>query len=178
MSKPIFLLTCAVILSLCIAEQALCFQIKSRYATIIFNDKKLLSEFNEELYLGRKLGRMLRKDNIVTVEDEILAKVDLIIEKAEVVLDMFPNGLHITLVLLPDQSDVVRVYKSKYGKNVDHIAYYSLSEKTIYISVDDTSLRVLAHEVGHAIVDHFYKVRTPYTIHELMAQFTERHIRD
>ncbi|MCP3931961.1 MAG: hypothetical protein GY705_23045 [Bacteroidetes bacterium] len=178
MSKPIFLLTCVVILSLCIINQAFCFQIKSRYVTIIFSDKKLLSEFNEELYLGRKLGRMLRKDKIVTIEDEILAKVDLIIEKAEIVLDMFPNGLFITLVLLPDESDVTRVYRSKYGKKVNHIAYYSLSEDTIYISVDDTSLRVLAHEVGHAIVDHFYTERTPYTIHELMAQFTERHITD
>ncbi len=137
-----------------------------------------MSDFNDELYLNRSLARMISRKTIITVEDEVVAKVDIIVEKAEVVLDMFPDKLHITLVLLPDSDDVSRVYKSKYGKDVEHIAYYSLSEKTIYISVDDTSLRVLAHEVGHAIIDHYFEVRPPYTIHELMAQFTEKHITD
>jgi len=143
-----------------------------------YTDKKMLSRFNDRLILGKRLSYSLRKKNLLTVEDEVLAKVDLIIEKAEIVLDMFPNKLHIDLVLLPSSQDIARVYKKKYGKNVNYIAYYSLSEKTIYMSVRDTKLRVLAHEVGHAVVDHYFKVRPPYNIHELMAQFTEKHITD
>jgi Zn-dependent membrane protease YugP len=44
--------------------------------------------------------------------------------------------------------------------------------------VKDTKLRVVAHEVGHAIVDQYFMVRSPYNIHELLAQFTEKHITD
>ncbi len=91
---------------------------------------------------------------------------------------MFPDKMLITLVLLPDDDDVSDVYKIKYGKKQDNIAFYSLSEKTIYISVDDTNLRVLAHEMGHAVTDLYFKVRPPYKIHELMAQFAEKHITD
>ncbi|MFT5699113.1 MAG: hypothetical protein ACI8ZB_001970 [Desulforhopalus sp.] len=152
--------------------------VQSRYVTLRYSNQQLLRDFNDELELGRKLRYYLKSKEIVTVQDEVLAKLDIIIEKAEVVLDMFPANLHITFVLLASRRDVGSMYKSKYGKRANHIAYYSLKEKTIYVSVDDTKLRVIAHEIGHAIVDHYFKVRPPYNIHELMAQFTEKHIGD
>lgn len=155
-----------------------CREVKSRYTTLRYVDKELLNEFNSSIRLNRKLKYYVSKKNIITTEDEVLAKIDTIIEKAEVVLDMFPDKLHINVVLLESAREVSRVFKQKYGKKANHIAYYSLSEDTIYISVDDAKLRVLAHEIGHAIVDHYFKVRPPYNIHELMAQFAEKHITD
>ena len=152
---------------------------KGRYVTLQYDNKRLLREFNEKLILGRKLSSIMRKKKVTTVLEEVLAKVDLIIEKVEVVLDMFPDKLHITLILLPDEDDLGNIYKKNYGEYKEHIAYYSLSRKTIYISVDDTNLRVLAHEVGHAVSDHYFNVkRPPSKIHELMAQFAERHVTD
>lgn len=156
---------------------AYCGQGKSRYVTLIYSNQNLLRSFDDNIYLGNSLGRLMRK-NTVTVEDEVLAKVDLVTEKAETVLDMFPDNLHFTLVLLPTSDDISKVYRQKYHKNVDYLSFYSLSEKTIYISVDDANLHILAHEIGHAVVDHFFKVRPPYNIHELMAQFVEKHIAD
>ncbi len=151
---------------------------KSRYVTLSYSDRNVLRSFNERLVLSRNLRYHLKKKQITTIEDEVIAKLDVLIEKAEVVLDMFPPGLHITVVLLATRRDVAAVYKKKYGKHANHIAYYSLKEDTIYISAEDAKLRVIAHELGHAIVDHYFKVRPPYNIHELMAQFTEKHITD
>lgn len=153
-------------------------QYKSRYVTLKYSNGELLREFNSELVLTRKLRYYLDKKSTFTIEDEVLAKLDIIIEKAETVLDMFPNDLRITVVPLSSSREVAAVYRQKYGKNVNHIAYYSLKENTIYISVSDTSLKVIAHEIGHAIVDHYFDVRPPYNMHELMAQFTEQHIDD
>jgi hypothetical protein len=153
-------------------------EVKSRYVTLCYSHQELLTDFNGEIELGRKLNAFVRKNSILTAEDEVLAKLDAIIEKAETILEMFPDQLHIKIVLLEKSADVARVFKEKYGKNVDHIAFYSLSEDTIYISVDDSRLEVLAHEIGHAIVDHYFKVRPPYNVHELMAQFVEKRIRD
>ncbi len=168
-----------VFLSLhCIPAPGMAREAKSRYTTLHYADKHLLNDFNDQIRLTRKLNYIVRKKNIVTVEDEVLAKLDTLIEKAEVVLNMFPNNMRIHVVLLKDSGDVSASYKRKYHKTVNHIAYYSLSEDTIYISVDDARLRVLAHEIGHAIVDHYFKIRPPYNIHELMAQFTEKHITD
>lgn len=145
---------------------------------MIYASQQQLDDLNDRLELTRKLDQFVRKKNILTVEDEVLAKIDTILEKAETVLDMFPDNLHIRVVLLDSADDVARIFKEKYGKDANHIAYYSLSEDTIYISVDNARLEVLAHEMGHAIVDHYFDVRPPYNIHELMAQFTEKHITD
>lgn len=153
-------------------------EVKSRYITLAYSSQEQLNALNDAVELGRKLGQFIRKKNVFTVEDEVLAKLDAIMEKAETVLDMFPNNLHIKIVLLNSGEEVSSVYKQKYGKNANHIAYYSLSEDTIYISIEDARLQVLAHEMGHAIVDHYFDVRPPYNIHELMAQFTEKHITD
>lgn len=153
-------------------------EVKGRYVTVRVSHRDLLKDFNEEFYLGRRLGYLLRNKDIVTVEDEVLAKLDAVMEKVEVTLDMFPPNLHITVILLPSADDVSEIFKRKYGKKVNHIAYYSLSEDTIYVSVEDSRLEVIAHEMGHAIVDHYFTERPPYTIHELMAQFAEKHVAD
>ena len=151
---------------------------KSRYVTIKYTTPEALREFNDNLTLTRDLSRMIKRRNIVTIEDEVYAKTDIIVEKVEVVLDMFPKSIQFDLVIVPTRREVAGIYKKNYGKSADHIAYYSLSQKTIYISADDTNLRVLAHEIGHMVVDHFFQVRPPYNIHELMAQFAEKHVTD
>lgn len=178
MNKTLLSYICLILLCVVLTPSAFAVEAKSRYVTLQYSDKRLLREFNNKLIIGRKLTSMMRKKNVETVEDEVLAKVDLVVEKTQVVLDMFPDKIHITLVLLPDDDDVTDMYKKTYGKRQNNIAYYSLSQKTIYISVDDTKLRVLAHELGHAVTDQYFEVRPPYKIHELMAQFAEKHITD
>jgi hypothetical protein len=167
-----------ILLSAVCIQPAFAIEAKSRYVTLQYSDKRVLREFNNKLIIGRKLSSVVRKRNVESVEDEVLAKADVIMEKVQVVLDMFPDKIYITLVLLPDDDDVAAKYKESYGKHQKNIAYYALSEKTIYISVDDTNLRVLAHEIGHAVTDQYFKVRPPYKIHELMAQFAEKHVTD
>ena len=50
----------------------------------------------------------------------------------------------------------------------------------IVSSVADTSPNVLAHEIGQAIVEWFFgkDKRPPYRIHELLAQYAEKHFDD
>jgi hypothetical protein len=177
MNRILFIIAGLFLFISTIAPPASCEQRQSRYVTLNYSNKEILRTFNEQLTIGGSLSRMMRK-NTVTIEDEVLAKTDIIVEKAETVLDMFPDNLHMTIILLPNSDDISKVFYEKYHKNVNYLSFYSLSEKTIYISVIDTNLHVLAHEMGHAIVDHFFNVRPPYNIHELMAQFTEKHITD
>ncbi|GBE52037.1 hypothetical protein BMS3Bbin14_00495 [bacterium BMS3Bbin14] len=178
MNKTLFSSVCLIALCIVFTHPAFATEIQSRYVTLQYSGKRMLREFDNKLIMGRKLSAMMRGKDVETVEDEVKAKVNLIVEKTEVVLNMFPDKMHVTLVLLPDADDVAKQYKQTYGERQEDIAYYALSEKTIYISVDDTNLRVLAHEMGHAVVDHYFKVRPPYKIHELMAQFAEKHITD
>lgn len=100
--------------------------------------------------------------------------VDNIVERAEVALDMFPAGLHINIVLMDSKKEVQEYYKEKYGKDCDYVAFISLDRMTIYVSLKDVTERILAHEIGHAIVEQYFTERPPYKIHELLAQYCER----
>ena len=177
MTKTFFILAGLILYTVSFAQPAFCELREGRYFTLQYGSKEVLRKFDDQIDLSSSLSRMMRK-NTVTVEDEVVAKTEAVVEKAETVLDMLPDNFHFTLVLLPTAEDIARIFYQKYHKNVNYLSYYSLSEKTIYISVDDANLHILAHEIGHAIVDHYFKIRPPYNIHELMAQFTEKHITD
>lgn len=145
---------------------------------IEYSDPAVLKEFNQNLQLVPSLSRFIKRKDVITAEDEVYAKVNLIVEKVEAVLDMYPDNIKFKLWIFPDKKKVADHYKKTYGQKADYIAYYSLSRKTIYISADDATLKVLAHEIGHMVVDHFFQVRPPYSIHELLAQYAEKHVSD
>ena len=70
------------------------------------------------------------------------------------------------------------IFRKKYGRDVDYIAFYSPRDKTVYVSVSDVELTVLAHEIGHVIIDFYYGMATPQKIHEVLAQYVEEHLKD
>jgi len=154
-----------------------CYEIKTRYATITYEKKEHLHKFNDKLYLGC-LKYLLKKRRALTIEDEVKCKIDLIVEKAETVLEIFPNALKFKINLVPSPTEVQKAYYNIYGKKVNYIAFYSPGKNTVFYSVKHARIRVVSHEIGHVIVQHYFKITPPVTIHELLAQFTETHICD
>ena len=105
-------------------------------------------------------------------------KVDVIVERVDTIIEMFPRDVKFTIVLLPSEDEVQAVYKNKYGRSVDYIAFYSPKEKTMYVSARDVDIGVLAYETAHAIIDFYYGISTPTKIHEVLAQYVETHLKD
>lgn len=153
-------------------------ELKTRFTTIVYADEKLLHEFNDEIFFRRGYLFPSRRKQSLTLYDDVAEKLDAIIERVELTLEMFPGDLKFTVTLLPDAEAVQRIYKGNYHKSVDYIAYYSPKEKTIYLSVKDINLTVLAHEIAHAVVDHYFEVPPPVKIHEMLAQHAAAHITD
>jgi len=151
--------------------------IESRYAQITYSDLKDLRKFNDELYMG-KLRSQIRQRGSDTVEDEVAAKIDFIVEKVMAVLDMFPANLKFSIVIHGDESQVQKDFKRIYHIDVDYIAFYSPSENKVFYSADNANLRVVAHEIGHVVAENYFTVSPPQRIHELMAQFAEQHVTD
>jgi hypothetical protein len=154
-----------------------CIEIRTRYTTIIFDDDKYLTRFNKEIRLG-SLSYLLRDKKSITVEDEVKNKLDVIIDRVQDILSMYPKEVSFKIVLLPSSDDVQNTFKNKYKKDVDYIAFYSPKDKTIYISIKDVNLSVLVHEIAHVIVDFYYGIPTPSKIHEVLAHYVETHFSD
>lgn len=178
MSKKLILIIFFTLNALGVLSQPLAaYEISSRYATIQYEKEDLLREFNRELLLG-SLSHLMRYKKNVTWQDEIKNKVDIIVERVILVLDMRPSEVRFKLVLLPTEEDVQQVYRMKYNRKVDYIAFYAPRDKTVYVSVNDIRIGVFAHELGHLIIDLFYQTTTPSKIHEVLAQFVETHLMD
>lgn len=153
------------------------YDLDSRYATIVYSSEDYLRRFNKEISLGSLAYLMSNKRGIM-VTDEVRNKIDVIVERVETILEMFPKKMKFTIALLSSEDEVQDIYRKKYGRKVDFIAFYSPKDKTVFISVKDTELTVLAHEIAHAIIDFYYGMSTPAKIHEVLAQYVESHLKD
>ena len=53
------------------------------------------------------------------------------------------------------------LYKKKYYREVDFIAFYAPGEKAIYIAADEAKSVVLAHKIAHAVIRPVFRSRSP-----------------
>jgi hypothetical protein len=150
-------------------------EIKTRYATIIYNQEKDLHRFNEEFYLG-KYSYLLRKDYIVSVSDEVKFKTDLIVERVKSILDMFPENLEFRIAICSSERKIQKAYKLIYGKTANYSAFYAPEINTVFFSVNDMELATIAHEFAHIVMTGYFNVSPPVKIHELLSRYAARHI--
>jgi hypothetical protein len=151
-------------------------ELESRYAAITYSSHDDLRKFNNELYMGR-LRSQIRKSGD-TIEDEVVAKINFIVEKVMVVLDMFPPELKFSIVIHPNEKQVQQDFRKIYKVDVDYIAFYSPSRNRVFYSANNATLRVVAHEIGHTVVENYFNISPPQRIHEVLAQFAEKHVTD
>lgn len=158
------------------ASCALASDLQARYATITYSNKDDLREFNNELYMGRLKSQVQGSSD--TMEQEVISKIDFIVEKVMIVLDMFQPQIKFSIVIHPDEEQVQKDFKRIYNIKVDYIAFYSPSKNTVFYSADNATLRVVAHEIGHVVAENYFTISPPQKIHEVMAQYAEQHITD
>ncbi|MCP4723074.1 MAG: hypothetical protein GY860_26780 [Desulfobacteraceae bacterium] len=154
------------------------FELESRYATITYYDQEDLRKFNKKLYMGGRLRSMVKKQGADTIEEEVVAKINVIVEKAMVVLDMYPASLNFSIVIQPDVKAVQKDFRRLYNIDVGYIAFYSPHKNRVFYSANNGRLRVVTHEIGHVVVENYFKISPPQRIHEVLAQYAEKHIND
>ncbi len=151
-------------------------QLQTRFAEIRYDDRDALKDFNHALYMGR-LKNLIRTGE--TIEEEVAAKIDFIAAKVMQVLDMHMQNLKFKIVIHGSPTLVHADFRRIYNVEVKYIAFYSPSENTVFYSADNAKLAVVAHEIGHVVAENYFSgVSPPPKIHEVMAQYAEKHITD
>ncbi len=153
------------------------FEIKSKYTTIIYNNKKELRQFNNDIYMG-KYSRILLNNNVETSVDELIVKIDWIVDRVKSILKMSPEKIGFKIAICPSSEAVIKAYKIVYGKDTRYKAFYAPQINTVFFSTTDMELRVVAHEFAHVIMEHYFQTSPPKIIHELLARYAEKHITD
>ena len=158
------------LVALLFATNSHALEFKGRQATVVVAEESLLQRFDERIDTSR-----LRPGNAggthLTMADAVTGKVDILVEKVMSILEMDPKLYGLTVVILPDTESVRQAYRKAQSNDPGYIAFYAPLEDTIYLSVADVTLQVIAHEIAHAIIYHYFRVGPSEKIHELLAQY-------
>lgn len=115
-------------------------------------------------------------------EEKIRYQLDALFRHAEDILDMHPADIHVTIKIFRTRRDLndeyVRLFPADRAPAEEIKSFYINKYNTIYISEEDISDSVIAHEMGHAIVDHYFSVVPPEKVRELLASFVDLHLAD
>ncbi len=113
-----------------------------------------------------------------SANDRIAYKFDLIFYKVQELLDMRPEDLHLNVRIYRHQEDLDRVYLEIFDQENRFIAYYVFKMNTLFASEAKMSANVMAHEIAHCVVDHYFSVIPPQKVAEMIAQYADAHLRD
>ncbi|MFA5146601.1 MAG: hypothetical protein WC515_04430 [Candidatus Omnitrophota bacterium] len=106
----------------------------------------------------------------------IARRMDSIFGRVEEVLDMYPRNMHIKIRIFRDREELSEEYNRIFHKSAHFKSFYVHKHETIYTSEEDISDSVISHEMGHAIVDHYFAIIPPPKIRELLASYVDTHL--
>jgi hypothetical protein len=115
-----------------------------------------------------------RSDNIL--KDIVGKKTDDVFEKVQRVLGMLKKMEKVHIKFYRDKAQLDEAYERIYHRPCDIRAWYRHENNTVYIRASDIKEGVLAHELTHAIVDHYLAVRPPRATAEILARYVDKNL--
>ncbi len=156
-------------------------EVSSDYCTIYLEgeidlrkvDRKLNTRFIELSSRDREILK-----NTSDSSERIALKCDIILLKSKQILDMYPADFHVNIIIFEDKKMLIDAYQKIFGKKKDLYSFYVYENNTIYTTQFRINQNLLAHEFGHAIVNHYFIIRPPETVRELISQYIDIHLED
>ena len=152
--------------------------IKTKYLNLHYQSDSDLKKFDRKIDPVEKLGSFTSFSADSTAEGpnrDLSRKLDTLVEKVQLILDM-RKPIRINVRIYSDKEALKQAYFEVYKKYQDLRAWYIFEYNTIYLQVGDLFSGMLAHEVAHAIVDHYLDVRPPRATAEILARYVDAHL--
>jgi len=152
---------------------------RSKMVTIRYNDHQLLEEFEKKIRPGsfsRAMNSIFLGEKLVPKDASLGELLDALFKRVQQILDMPLPSLRVQIQLLKDQKDVSWTWASITGKPTKAPAFYWKKTNTIYLQPQEISTGILAHEMGHAVIDHYFVIRPPPKIAEMLCQYVDKEI--
>jgi hypothetical protein len=109
------------------------------------------------------------KDN----RNELARALDSLYGEVSDVLDIHSYNFHGTIRVGPNQAYVSKAFKDIFGQDYPERSFYVTGQNTIYISLEDMTLGMLAHEIAHALIAHYFVVPPPPKMQEILSGYVE-----
>ncbi len=155
--------------------------LETRYTVVKFKSIQDLKQFEYKLKYGpgqdKLFGLFSRNPDYNNLKASVAAKIDAIFERVQEILDMRKPMDKVGINIYPNTAQLHRAYTEIYGTKCRIRAWYRFRNNTVYVNVKDLHERMLAHELAHAIIDHYLSVRPPRATAEILARYVDIHLK-
>jgi hypothetical protein len=142
------------------------------YADIRYVSDKDLFAFTRNIGSGLSfLGENPEKNPLLARN-----RVDRIVDMVEGLLDMRPPGLRFSIQIFRSQAELDSAYRSLGMMGGAPAAYYSHTTRSIAVSLDNITDRILSHEIAHAVICRYFGTPPPMRMQEVLAQYVDKHL--
>ena len=139
-------------------------EMETKYAIIRYQSLDDLKTFYKKVdYLppASGLNWLFSRPEGRDFEEKLKNKIDALYERVQEILDMRKKTLKVKVNIYKDKAQLKDAFFSIYKKEGRYRAWYIFEFNTIYINIADLHEGILAHEMAHAIIDHYLIVRPP-----------------
>lgn len=166
-----------------LAEEATCAKgwhgVQTRHTLLCFEHREDLGTFNKSVDFGPGkwnrapfFGSLSESD----VEAMLRPKIDAMFERVQEILDMRKKMERVRVEVYADKASLSKAYSRFYRGECRIRAWYNVHNNTVYLNVKDVHAGMVAHELAHAIIDHYLLVRPPRQTAEILARYVDSHL--
>ena len=125
---------------------------------------------------GWSLKSMFSAGDSKNPAGSIATKLDALYEKVQGILGMRGKIKKVIIRVYPNTKELHKAYFSITGRKCHIRGWYIFEINTIYLNNDDVHEGILAHEMAHSIIDHYFSVRPPKNTAEILARYVDQHL--
>lgn len=147
---------------------------------LIYKDQEQLQKFSELIQpgaFGQSFGSLFGGGGGVGGgKNDVGQYLNNLLRRVQLVLDMPYPRMKIVIKVFDNQQQLGQAAVVLIGRRLSEPGFYWHATKTIHVTLDDLSVGIMAHEMGHAVIDHFLAIKPPPKIAEMLCQYVDKEI--
>jgi hypothetical protein len=152
---------------------------RGRFSNIHYEEPGLLERFAQKVQPGAltlSLNQIFMGNAKLTPEAKAGRYVDQLFQRVQSILEMPKPDMKVEIQIFENQSALSKAFEKITGRPTQAPAFYWKENNTIYLHLEQISTGILAHEMAHAVISHYFIIPPPEKISELLCQYVDREV--
>jgi len=151
--------------------------IQGRHFTIYYAPQLDAQELARQLNVGIS-DRLLAGQAVGTGSVNLAEMIDALFVRVCGILDMHLYSYEGKIKVCRDHNQLKEIYRYLFGSDLGNIRSFYVHElNTVYISLENFKREVIGHEIGHAVISHYFVVLPSMKVQEVLAVYVEYQLR-
>jgi len=154
--------------------------IETKHTIIHYHTIDDLKAFGDQIDYSSEEGDFIKSlfssSESKSLSDKIARKIDALFERVQKILDMHKKMKKVKINIYGSKRELDAAYQELFKKSCGVRSWYLYEFKTIYFNVTDLHAGMMAHEMGHHIINHYLIIRPPRATAEILARYVDKNL--